>query len=97
MMEGLPLPSVETITPVTLYIILVLLLFFERIVPIGRVRDAQKAADILREANEKQAAVIATQAETNKLLVDGVGKTVEKVMGELQSRARDGSDAHDVA
>jgi type II secretory pathway component GspD/PulD (secretin) len=96
-MEGFPLPSVETITPVTLYIILVLLLFFERIVPIGRVRDAQKAADILREANEKQAAVIATQAETNKLLVDGVGKTVEKVMGELQSRARDGSDAHDVA
>jgi hypothetical protein len=96
-MEGFPLPSVETITPVTLYIILVLLLFFERIVPIGRVRDAQKAADILREANEKQAAVIATQAETNKLLVDGVGKTVEKVMGELQSRARDGGDAHDVA
>ena len=90
-MDGFPLPSVETITPVTLYIILVLLLFFERIVPIGRVRDAQKAADILREANEKQAAVIATQAETNKLLVDGVGKTVEKVMGELQSRARDGS------
>ncbi|MEW1813289.1 hypothetical protein AB0284_21610 [Pseudarthrobacter phenanthrenivorans] len=92
-MDGFPLPSVETITPVTLYIILVLLLFFERIVPIGRVRDAQKAADILREANEKQAAVIATQAETNKLLVDGVGKTVEKVMGELQSRARDGSEA----
>lgn len=92
-MDGFPLPAVETITPVTLYIILVLLLFFERIVPIGRVRDAQKAADILREANEKQAAVIATQAETNKVLVDGVGKTVEKVMSELQARARDGSEA----
>jgi hypothetical protein len=92
-MDGFPLPAVETITPVTLYIILMLLLFFERIVPIGRVRDAQKAADILREANEKLAETNAVQAETNRLLVDGVGKTVEKVMSELQQRARDGSDA----
>lgn len=85
--EGIQLLNVETLTPVGLYILLVLLLFFERVVPIGRVRDAQKAADILREANEKQAAVIATQAETNKVLVNDIGQTVAKVMGELQQRA----------
>jgi hypothetical protein len=92
-MDGFPVPSIETITPSGLVVLFVLLLFFERIVPIGRVRDAQKAADILREANEKLAETNAVQAETNRLLVDGVGKTVEKVMSELQQRARDGSDA----
>jgi hypothetical protein len=92
MIDGIPV-NVETLTPAGLYILLMLLLFFERVVPIGRVRDAQKAADILREANEKLAATNAVQAETNRLLVDGVGKTVEKVMSELQQRARDGSDA----
>ena len=91
MIDGIPI-SIETMTPAGLYILLVLLLFFERVVPIGRVRDAQKAADILREAAEKKDATIASLTETNKLLTDGVGKTVEKVMSELQSRARDRSD-----
>jgi hypothetical protein len=85
--NGFPVPSFETVTPVGLYIMLVLLLYFERIVPIGRVRDAQKAAEILRQAGEKKDATIDKQAETINILTKEIAATVTKVMGEIQAKA----------
>ena len=92
-MEGLVIPSVENLTPVGLYILLALMLLLRKIVPIGALRDEQKTTAYWREVADKKDATIQNLTETNRLLTDGVGKTVEKVMGELQSRARDGSDA----
>jgi hypothetical protein len=85
--DGVPLPAFESLTPAGLVILLFILLYFERVVPIGRLRDAQKAADILRQTSEQKDAVIKTQGETIRVLTDDVGKTVAKVMGELQHRA----------
>lgn len=39
MIDGIPI-NLDTLTPVGLYILLVLLLYFERVVSIGRVRAA---------------------------------------------------------
>lgn len=85
--DGFPLPSIETLTPVGLYILLVLLLYFERIVPIGRVRAEQETVKYWRDAADKKQATIDKQADTIKVLVDGVGTTVEKVMSAIQEKA----------
>lgn len=85
--DGFHLPSVETLTPAGLVILLVLLFYFQRIVPIGRVRDEQKTTEYWRDAAEKKQATIDKQAETINVLVNGVGKTVEKVMGAIQEKA----------
>lgn len=87
MIDGIPIPSVETLTPVGLYILLVLLLYFERIVPIGRVRAEQESVKYWRDASEKKDATIAKLIETNSILVNGVGKTIEKVMTTIQDKA----------
>jgi hypothetical protein len=87
MIDGIPIPSVETLTPVGLYILLVLLLFFERIVPIGRVRAEQETVKYWRDAADKKQATIDKLIETNSILVNGVGKTVEKVMTTIQDKA----------
>ena len=87
MIDGIPIPSVETLTPVGLYILLVLLLFFERIVPIGRVRAEQETVKYWRDVADKKQATIDKQADTINLLVNGVGKTVEKVMTTIQDKA----------
>lgn len=88
MIDGFPVPSVTDLTPVGLYILLVLLLFFERIVPIGRVRDEQKTSEYLRGVVETQRATIATQAETISVLAKGIGEPVAHVMSEVQARAQ---------
>jgi hypothetical protein len=85
--DGFPLPSIETLTPAGLYILLVLLLYFERIVPIGRVRAEQETVKYWRDAAEKKQATIDKQAETIHVLAEGVGKTVEKVMNTIQEKA----------
>jgi len=85
--DGFHLPSVETLTPVGLYILLVLMLYFERIVPIGRVRAEQETVKYWRESSEKKDETIAKLIETNGVLVNGVGKTMEKVMGTIQEKA----------
>ena len=87
MIDGIPIPNVETLTPVGLYILLVLLLFFERIVPIGRVKAEQETVKYWRDAAEKKQATIDKQAETIHVLAEGVGKTVEKVMSTIQEKA----------
>lgn len=87
MIDGFPVPSVETLTPVGLYILLVLLLFFERIVPIGRVRAEQETVKYWRDVADKKQATIDKQVETINVLVNGVGKTVEKVMTTIQDKA----------
>ena len=87
MIDGFPVPSIETLTPVGLYILLVLLLFFERIVPIGRVRAEQETVKYWRDVADKKQATIDKQADTINLLVNGVGKTVEKVMTTIQDKA----------
>ncbi|WP_138443513.1 hypothetical protein [Sinomonas susongensis] len=87
MIDGIPILSVQTITPVGLYILLVLLLFFERVVPIGRVRAAEKIADYWRESSETKQATIEKQADTINVLTKEVGATVAKVMGEIQQKA----------
>ena len=85
--DGFHLPSAETLTPVGLYILLVLMLYFERIVPIGRVRAEQETVKYWRESSEKKDETIAKLIETNSVLVNGVGKTMEKVMGTIQEKA----------
>lgn len=87
MIDGFPVPSVETLTPAGLYILLVLLLYFERIVPIGRVRAEQETVKYWRDAADKKQATIDKLIETNSVLVNGVGKTVEKVMTTIQDKA----------
>jgi hypothetical protein len=87
MIDGIPLANIETITPVGLYILLVLLLFFERIVPIGRVRAEQETVKYWRGVAETKQATIDKQAETIHILVEGTGKTVEKVMTTIQDKA----------
>lgn len=87
MIDGFPVPSIETLTPAGLYILLVLLLYFERIVPIGRVRAEQATSLYWRESSEKKQATIEVQAEALKILAEGVGTTVEKVMTTIQNKA----------
>jgi len=87
LIDGIPLASVETMTPAGLYILLVLLLFFERIVPIGRVRAEQETVKYWRDAADKKQATIDKLIETNGVLVNGVGKTIEKVMTTIQDKA----------
>lgn len=87
MIDGVPIPNIETLTPVGLYIMLVLLLYFERIVPIGRVRAEQATSLYWRDAAEKKQATIEVQAEALKILAEGVGTTVEKVMTTIQNKA----------
>lgn len=87
MIDGIPIPNIETLTPVGLYILLVLLLFFERIVPIGRVRAEQETVKYWRDAADKKQATIDTQAKTIHILAEGTGKTVEKVMSTIQDAA----------
>jgi len=88
MIDGIPI-NVETLTPVGLYILLVLLLFFERVVPIGRVRAEQENTKYWREVSDKKDLTISQLTETNRLLAGGVGETVAKVMTELQIKAGD--------
>lgn len=85
--DGFHIPSVETLTPAGLVILLVLLMYFERLVPIGRVRDEQKATAYWRAAAETKQATIEKQAETINILAEGTGKTVEKVMTAIQDKA----------
>jgi hypothetical protein len=85
--DGFPIPSIETLTPVGLYILLVLLMFFERIVPIGRVRAEQATTAYWRDAAEKKQATIDKQADALRILAEGVGTTVEKVMTTIQDKA----------
>jgi len=87
MIDGIPVPAVETLTPVGLYIMLVLLLYFERIVPIGRLRAEQATTKYWRDVAETKQATIDQQAATIHILVDGTGKTVEKVMTTIQDKA----------
>lgn len=87
MIEGFHIPSVETLTPAGLVILLVLLFYFQKVVPIGRVRDEQKTTEYWRDAAEKKQATIDKQAETIHILAEGVGKTVEKVMSTIQEKA----------
>lgn len=89
MIDGTPIPILnpETLTPAGLYILLVLLLLFERVVPIGRVRSEQETVKYWRDAADKKQATIDKQADTIKVLVDGVGTTVEKVMTAIQEKA----------
>ena len=85
--DGFPIPSIETLTPVGLYILLVLLLFFEKVVPIGRVRAEQETVKYWRDVADKKQATIDKQVETINVLVNGVGRTVEKVMTTIQDKA----------
>jgi len=85
--DGFHIPSVETLTPAGLVILLVLLFYFQKVVPIGRVRDEQKTTEYWRDAAEKKQATIDKQAETIHVLAEGVGKTVEKVMSTIQEKA----------
>jgi hypothetical protein len=94
MIDGIPIPALETLTPVGLYILLVLLLYFERIVPIGRVRAEQETvkywravADTKQATIDTQATTIGKQAETIHILAEGTGKTVSKVMSTIQDKA----------
>lgn len=87
MIDGIPLANIETLTPAGLYILLVLLLFFERIVPIGRVRAEQETVKYWRDAAEKKQATIDKQAETIHILAEEVGKNVVKVMTTIQDKA----------
>jgi len=85
--DGFHIPNFETLTPAGLYILLVLLLFFERVVPIGRVRSEQETVRYWRGVAETKQATIDKQAETIHILVEGTGKTVEKVMTTIQDKA----------
>ena len=85
--DGFPIPSIEALTPVGLYILLVLLLFFEKVVPIGRVRAEQETVKYWRDVADKKQATIDKQVETINVLVNGVGRTVEKVMTTIQDKA----------
>lgn len=87
MIDGIPVPAIETLTPAGLYIMLVLLLYFERIVPIGRLRAEQATTKYWRDVAETKQATIDKQAETIHILVEGTGKTVEKVMTTIQDKA----------
>lgn len=86
MIDGIPISGTD-LTVGGLYILLVLLLFFERVVPIGRVRAEQETVKYWRDAAEKKQATIEKQVETIDLLVNGVGQTVEKVMTTIQDKA----------
>lgn len=87
MIDGIPIPAMETLTPAGLYIMLVLLLYFERIVPIGRLRAEQATTKYWRDVAETKQATIDQQAQTIHILVEGTGKTVEKVMTTIQDKA----------
>lgn len=87
MIDGIPIANIETLTPAGLYILLVLLLFFERIVPIGRVRAEQETVKYWRDAAEKKQATIDKQAETIHILAEEIGKNVVKVMTTIQDKA----------
>jgi hypothetical protein len=87
MIDGIPVPALETVTPAGLYIMLVLLLYFERIVPIGRLRAEQATTKYWRDVAETKQATIDQQAQTIHILVEGTGKTVEKVMTTNQDKA----------
>lgn len=87
MLDGIHVLNVETLTPVGLYILLMLLMFFERVVPIGRLRAEQATTRYWRDVAETKQATIEKQAETIHILVDGTGKTVEKVMTTIQDKA----------
>lgn len=93
MIDGIPIPSVTDLTPAGLYILLVLLLFFERIVPIGRVRSAEKTIEYWRDVAEKKDATIAQQADTINVLSKGIGEPVAHVMSEIQNAAGVRTDA----
>ena len=92
MIDGLPL-NVTDIGTGGLVAIIIVMILTRRLVPLGALKDEQKMTAYWREVSDKKDATIAALTETNKMLTDGVGKTVEKVMSELQQRARDGSDA----
>jgi hypothetical protein len=85
--NGFPVPSFETITPVGLYILLMLLFFFGKVVPIGRLRDEQKISEYWREVSEKKQDTIDKLVESNGVLTKEVGATVEKVMASIQAKA----------
>lgn len=86
MIDGIPITGSD-LTVGGLYILLVLLFFFERVVPIGRVRAEQETVKYWRDTAEKKQATIDKQAETIHILVEGTGKTVEKVMTTIQDKA----------
>lgn len=86
LIDGIPITGAD-LTVGGLYILLMLLLFFERVVPIGRVKAEQETTKYWRDTAEKKDETIAKQAETIHILVEGTGKTVEKVMTTIQDKA----------
>ena len=87
MIDGVTLPNWETITPWGLLVLLLLLFYFEKVVPIGRVRAEEKRTDKWQAVAEKKDATIADQAETIRVLAKEAGPSIVKVMGELQDKA----------
>ena len=87
MLDGIHVLNVETLTPASLYILLMLLMFFERVVPIGRLRAEQATTKYWRDVAETKQTTIDTQAKAILILADGTGKTVEKVMSSIQEKA----------
>lgn len=86
MIDGFPVSGTD-LTVGGLYILLILLLYFQRIVPIGRLRDEQATSKYWRDVAETKQATIDKQAETIHILAEGTGKTVEKVMSTIQEKA----------
>jgi len=86
MIDGIPVSGTD-LTVGGLYILLILLLYFQRIVPIGRLRDEQATTKYWRDVAETKQATIDKQAETIHILAEGTGKTVEKVMTSIQDKA----------
>lgn len=84
--DGIPITGTD-LTVGGLYILLILLFFFERVVPIGRVRAEQETTKYWRDTAETRQATIDKQADTIHILVEGTGKTVEKVMTTIQDKA----------
>ena len=93
MIDGIPLDLIQPIGTGGIITAIIFMILTRKLVPIGALRDEQKMTTYWREVADRKDATIATLTETNRMLTDGVGKTVEKVMSELQARARDGSDA----
>lgn len=87
MIDGIPLSVLGGIGTGTLVTLFVLLIYFERVVPIGRVRGEEKHTTYWRTAATNKDKVIANQAEALRYVCEESGLSVSKVMGELQDKA----------
>lgn len=87
MLDGIPLSLVGALGTPALVSLAVLLLYFERLVPIGRVRSEEKHTAFWRTAATNKDKVIANQAEALRYVCEESGLSVSKVMGELQDKA----------